>query len=147
MGSFTSIVLVSLSAARKKANDASIKEEVHQMRVLLEENMNDYGSYGNLQTGRWVDLGSTNTCASAIPSGNGSYAAQALQICNNIMSQESGTPLDGISSFFYLGTNVGAQKYSILTWLPGQQIYWCAGSSGVSTDPGSWNSQGCYANP
>ncbi len=45
----SSIVYASLNSARAKGKDAAIKESVNQLRLLLEQNFNDYGTYVNLQ--------------------------------------------------------------------------------------------------
>jgi prepilin-type N-terminal cleavage/methylation domain-containing protein len=146
IGLLASIVLVALSSARGKAKDAAIKGEVEQLRTLLEQNNSDYGSYANLQPNNaWVPA--NTSCAAYVTAG--SYATQVQQICTNIINQEGGTSVGFGGAQFYLGVNGGnPQKYSILVYLPGQQTYWCAGSSGASgTDPGSWNNPGCFNNP
>ena len=145
IGLLASIVLVSLSSARLKAKDAAIKEGLVQMRNLMEMNANDTGSYALLQPQQWVPFTGV-TCATWGVSGT--YAAQAQQVCTSIVNQETGsTP--GAGYWFYSGNSVNIiQKYSLLAWLPGQQIYLCVGSSGVSTDTGSsWANPGCFNNP
>ena len=146
IGLLASIVMAALASARGRARDSSIKEELIQMRTLLEENIGDYGTYTNLQTSTWINT--TGGCTAGIPSTNGSYASQAQQLCVNIMNQESGSP--GQGTYLYLGTQLGyTQKYSMLVWLPGQQVYLCVGSDGISTvnDGGGWSASGCWANP
>ena len=142
-----SILLALLTSARAKAHDSAIKEEVVQMRTLMEYNNSDYGNYSNLsRNSGWVTSNYAN--CSAYPA-LGNYASQFQQICQQIINNESNCS----GTCFYAGVNAGVSgantsTYSILVWLPGQQTYWCAGSSGaVGTDPGSWNNPGCYNNP
>ncbi|MDO8408317.1 MAG: type II secretion system protein [bacterium] len=147
IGLLSSIVLASLRTARANARDSAIKEEVGQLRILMELNRSDYGSYSNLSLNSGWIRGTYATCA-AYPV-LGTYAAQFRSICTSIMSKEAGAPVNT----FYSGvsgsvTGANTVTYSILVWLPGAQTYWCAGSSGaVSTDPGSWLSAGCWLNP
>ena len=146
IGLLASIVLVSLTSARGKAKDASIKSEINQLQTLLEQNANDVGSYSNLQVNQWVTASAT--CAAWGISGT--YAAQARAICTNIVSlEDSATPAQGAGTLFYSGNGVDmAQRYSMFVWLPGAQIYYCLGISGYSTNPSDvWNGTGCYSNP
>lgn len=140
-----SIILASLNSARARARDSAIKEEVQQLRTIMEENNNDYGSYSNLQPGQWVTASNVTCTTMAV---QGSYAAQVQNICSAIITDQGGAGLNG-GIQFYLGTyNFVPSQYSILVWLPGQNTYWCAGSSGaVGADPGTWNTPGCFNNP
>ena len=152
IGLLASIVLASLSSAKAKAQDAAIKEEVAQLRVLEEENANYYGNYNNLQNGGWVPI---NISCAAL-SGGGVYAAEALKLCTGILSNEGGASVNNGNQIYMYNqfwngsayTAYNPQKYSIMAWLPGQQNWWCAGSSGtgLSTLP-NWGSVGCFGNP
>src|ERR1700704_5116185 len=115
------------------------------MRTLLEQNAGDYGDYLNLNPNvAWVTGGGTCNSLNV----TGTYAAQALAICNIILGLEpvTGAPF---TSIFYLGTTgTLPQKFSILVWLPASQIYLCEGSDGISTAAGTpWTGLGCWANP
>jgi len=145
IGLLASIVLTALTTARVKAREASIREETVQLRTLLEENNNDFGSYLNLNPNQaWVTPGGSCNVLNV----SGTYAAQALTICNAIVGLEPTTGVPN-NNLFYLGTNgTLPQKYSILVWLPASQIYLCMGSDGIGTDSGStWNTLGCWNNP
>ncbi len=142
IGLLASIVMVSLASARAKAHDATIISEADQLQTLAELNNNDYRSYTNLQPpspGVWIASGA---CASA--SVSGTYAAQFISICNEILQNESG----GNSNYFYAGNlTSAASNYSFMSWLPYQQTYYCVGNDGTSYTTGTWSSLGCRSNP
>jgi prepilin-type N-terminal cleavage/methylation domain-containing protein len=150
IGLLASVVLSSLNTVRNKANDASIKEEAHQLVSLLTLNYNDYGSYCNLQFG-WTTI---NGACNAIFSGT--YATQAAAICNNIVKLNgnygSGYGGSGYSIYSNVGIASCATAYSFMIALNDGHWY-CTGSSGVSAEYTSWGSPGdgttpgCYNNP
>ncbi len=146
IGMLASVVISSVSSARTKAKDVAIKAEVQQLRTIMEENYTDYGSYAYLQpNSAWVPENSS--CAAYVT--GGTYAAKVQQICQQIITWQSGSIAPQPNRQFYLGVSGGdTQKYSILVYLPGANTYWCVGSSGNSgTDPGTWNNPGCLKNP
>ena len=150
IGLLASIVLASLTSARSKAKDASLKTEAMQLRNLMEQNANDYGRYTELEPQQWITA-SNVTCSTWGVSGT--YAAQAQQICSNIATLQGGLGVNGGYQLFVgnngvTNTAFDPQKYSIMVWLPGQNVHWCVGSDGVGVSVlGNWLSQGCYGNP
>ncbi|MES2216622.1 MAG: type II secretion system protein [Patescibacteria group bacterium] len=151
IGLLSSIVISSLATARLKGKDASIKQQMSQLRNLLELNKIDYDSYAQLQPNTWFNT--AGSCASNIPGGN--YYNQAVTICNAIYALNANDPNNfmGNNYSMYMGEQTANNnfKYSIMAWLPGKKVYYCMGSSGKSSDttvPNNfWNQAGCYGNP
>ncbi len=143
VGLLSSILVSSLSSARLKGRDAKIRQQVLQMRTLMELDYSETSSYVNLQTG-WHSTAAG--CAASAFAGN--YITKAREICTAIVDSSSSSNFAGNSVYF--GNNVNlSTKYSIMVYLPGQQTFFCVGSSGrtsVGTD-GNWGSAGCYGNP
>jgi prepilin-type N-terminal cleavage/methylation domain-containing protein len=140
IGLLASVVLASLSSARTKAKDASIKESMHQFALLLELNYSDVGSYSNLQAAGW-----STTVATCNTLFSGTYAANARQICGKIV-----TDMGGLGFGMYTGNSSDNNtKFSIMAYLPGKGTYFCVGSSGGTsdTDVGGFSSSGCFYNP
>lgn len=140
IGVLSSVVLASLNSARTRARDAAIKTGIKQFVTLLQLEYSDTGSYTALQSG-W-----DYTAAECNNSFSGTYAANARQICTNIVSN---------SGAIYTGTNINnATMFSVFAPLPGsaaQGYYFCMGSSGAVTSVGTpsngWVTPGCHANP
>lgn len=135
IGILASIVLVSLSGAKTKANDSSIKSEVRSFVPLMHLEFSETGSYAALQSG-W------NTCTFS-----GNYASQAQALCTHIMSVVNG------GNEFYTGNATSlANNFSVMARL-NDGDYFCVGSSGrtyegpIDPGTGSWTGAGCYANP
>lgn len=136
IGVLSSVVLASLSSARLRARDAAAKAGARQLASLMYLELNDTGSFANLQYG-W-DYNSTD-CNNSFA---GTHAASARQICANIVSN---------TTQLYTGNNVsGATHFSIMVRLPSNDRYFCVGSSGRTSDTetgSTWGAAGCYANP
>ena len=134
----SSVVMTSLSSARKKAKDSAIKEAAHQFTTLMALNYNDYGDYCNLQAG-WIGTGTCNTIFS------GTHITTARNICNNIFNN---TPTDGSLNRIYANTGVGcASAYSFMILLNNGK-WFCTGSSGRKGEYINYNGQpGCWDNP
>src|SRR3989344_1825968 len=81
IGILSSVVFASLSNSRLKARDAAIRQEMVQFRNLLEQEFNDNDSYIALQRG-WAPA---NACGSI--GFSGTYAAQAVSLCNDIVAK------------------------------------------------------------
>lgn len=141
IGVLSSVVLASLNTARTKARDAAVKTGIRQLVTLIQLDYSDTGSYAALQGSGW-----DYTAANCNDSFSGTYAANARQICANIV--ENGGAL-------YVGTNINnATMFSAFAPLPGsaaQGYYFCMGSSGAvsvnGTGSNGWVSPGCHANP
>jgi prepilin-type N-terminal cleavage/methylation domain-containing protein len=145
IGVLSSVVLASLSSARLKAKDALIRQEVNQMRTLLELEYSDTGSYTALnQNISWI-----YTYADCDTYMLGNYASQAKEICKKLVDNASMT---WTSLKLYFGTQGSIpSKYSIMVGLPGRNAFLCAGSSGAITvmpvGSGDWTYPGCWSNP
>lgn len=140
----SSIVTASLNSARQRAKDSAIKQGVNQMRLLLEQNLSDYGSYTNLQPNLWYP----NTACSTL-SGAGNYGAQAASICANLISTMA---MPSNWTFIFGLTNSVSQSnaFSIMAYLPYKNTYYCVGSSGRNSDisvGGDGTPPGCSSNP
>ncbi len=145
IGILSAVVLASLSTARSKAKDASIRSEAQEFRNLLNLEYSETGSYTNLTKG-WIGGGTVNgqtTCEARGYAGN--YAAQAVGICNAIRNTL------GASYDQAFNTSGSGQTYSIMArYSSGTMI--CYGSSGATSDnvpysgPGL-NYPGCQGNP
>jgi prepilin-type N-terminal cleavage/methylation domain-containing protein len=141
----STVVLAALSTARGKAKDAKIKTEVLQLRTLLVQEYNDTGSYDNLQVQTWIP---GTPCSNAFTAG--SYASQAVAICNSIVATINGESDVASWGSFYSGNPDEVNKFSIFAWLPGAKKWLCVGSSGTSIGVGQgngWADVGCYGNP
>jgi len=150
IGLLSSVVLASLSSARLKGRDASIRQQMLQLRTLIEQNYDDYGSYIFLQNNVWIPL--TQNCTVSFTSGN--YASQAAAICNAIVALNGNDPnnWNGSNLSMYFGNSIdNNNKYSIMAWLPGKKTYICMGSSGrtseTTTSANLWVQPGCFHNP
>lgn len=146
IGVLSSVVLVSLNAARTRARTASIESSVLEFRKLMELEYSETGSYTNLNK-TWV--GSATSCAARGYAGN--YAARAVSICNAIIAQVTHVSPNN----FFTGVNTSAgfsnsTQYSIIARTP-DGLYFCAGSSGRTSrgnaNDGAWLGAGCYGNP
>jgi type II secretory pathway pseudopilin PulG len=166
IGLLSSVVLASLNSARGKAKNAAVKQEVRELAKLFELEYNDNGSYTNLNTNScsWVTISSSN-CNSFF---TGTYAVQARNICNNIVSNAK-TDLWVSPGYGLLICNPidGSKKYSIMAALNDNpsSYFFCSGSSGTSDNAQYWISRldgtdiqsnsarwsespvGCYYNP
>lgn len=144
IGILASVVLASLNSARTKSRDAAIKSQVLEFRKIMEMEFSDTGSYTNLNRG-WVGSVTNPSCATRGYAGT--YATQAIAICNGIV----GLTADGANELF-TGVNTSAGysnglNYSIMASI--STGWFCAGSSGRTYEgpTGSWLGTGCYGNP
>lgn len=142
----TSITLSALTTARLKGRDTAIKNEVRQMRILMQQSFSDTGTFAGVQTQSWIT--GSGDCSVYV----GTYAAQAKQICLAIvslsLSSGSGYLWSGTA---LLGSDPNQNKYySIMAYLPGKGAFFCMGSNGQNTDTGTassptpWSQPGCY---
>lgn len=155
IGILASIVLVSLSSARNKSKDASIKAEVGQLRTLMELEMDEKASYAGIKAGGgWWKAGDTCTGFTST-----NYSVQAAQLCNKLV-QDVTPACTSNSCVYFKATSPNANdKFAIMVYLPGASAeagagrYYCLGSSGamsvgpVNPGAGNWSGAGCYANP
>ena len=136
IGVLSSVVLASLNSARSRARDAAVKAGVRQLVTLMHMEYNDNGNFTNLQSG-W-----DYTAADCNGSFGGSFAANARQICGNVVAN---------GGAIYTGNSVSlSTHFSIMALLPSTGRYFCVGSSGGTSDTetgSNWLSSGCYANP
>ncbi len=151
IGLLSSIVLASLSTARAKARDASIKQEVGSLTSMMELNRSDYGDYCNLQ---YINSSSFSsfipqfkTCDSAF---SGTYANKASAMCK-IIQGDSGKGLFNMSGYkMLLYTSKGCgNTYSIAVSLNDGKWY-CIGSSGARgeySSPFLSTNHGCPYSP
>lgn len=143
IGLLSSVVLASLQTARAKANDASIQASVRQFAILLETERTERGSYAYLQSDwDYTVAECNNSFATSF------FVTRAREICVDIIERGGGQ--------FYTGTNnttfPRTSNYAIMARLPGQNTYFCVGSSGRNSDTtpspaDNWNREGCYNNP
>ncbi|MES2216621.1 MAG: type II secretion system protein [Patescibacteria group bacterium] len=150
IGLLSSIVISSLTVARQKGKDGAVKQQVNQLRNLIELNYSEYGTYTQIQPYVWFQ--NPTDCLNAITTGN--YAIQAQLICLNLFKLNGNSPNNflGPNYFLFLGNGVSnSTKYSISTYLPGKGTFYCAGSSGRSSDnttnSDTWANPGCSNNP
>ncbi len=129
IGLLSSIVLASLSTARAKARDASIKQEVGSLTSMMELNRSDYGDYCKLQSSGFIIssfIPGYKTCNNVF---SGTYAKKASDMCK-IMLSDSGS-IYGPSYRILFHTSKGCSNtYSIVVALNDGKWY-CIGSSGA----------------
>lgn len=148
IGVLSSVVLASLNLARERARTAAVKQQVLEMRKVMELAYSEEGTYANLNRG-WVGTGATNpTCANRGYSGT--RATDALRVCEGVVANTISH-----ENRLYTGVNTGlghsnANQYSIMALLPDGQIF-CAGSSGATSvavfNGTGYLQPGCYSNP
>lgn len=155
IGLLASVILASLDSARKKARDSAIKTQMLEMRKLLELQYNDYSDYGALQPAQWIT--SLANCDTYYPlASTNPYVLQGNAICKSIY-KTSADQSGANGNRFYAGSNgfSTSRYYSMMAYLPGENIWQCVGSSGQSkvalntwgppTPPASM--VGCWGNP
>ncbi|MDB5266885.1 MAG: prepilin peptidase dependent protein type pilus assembly protein PilA [Parcubacteria group bacterium] len=150
IGLLASVIISSLNVARQKGRDGAIKQQIGQLRTLIELNYSEYGTYSQIQPYIWFQ--NPIDCSNSITTGN--YANQAQLICLNLFKLNGNSPNNwlGPSYFLFLGNNVSnSNKYSISTFLPGKGKFYCLGSGGISSDTtgssDTWINPGCMNNP
>ena len=112
IGILSTIVLVSLSTARNKANDAAIQADMNQVRSIAEMVYGDNNNYSSLCTGS----GGLCTDNSGNCSGN-SYTSQLSTIVTDVSGKNGGTaPICYTSGSAYCSSatlNTGGNSYCI----------------------------------
>lgn len=165
----SAIVLAALTSARLRARDVSVKGEVNQMRILLDQEYTDNNSYKNLEptpastpaapcaggvtctNGSW--LYTAGDCTAWAAAAQGAYASKAKDICNNIITNSGASYFGTGAVDFWVGASASGNNniYSIMAWLPYKGAFYCVGSSGNNSDYTTsgtlWTNPGCYNNP
>ena len=132
----SSIVFTALNGAKTKAKDAAVKQGVREFEKLMILQYYDYSTYAPLQQGAWIPA---TPCSSAF---GGTYATQAINICNNIiLNAKVGT--DSMVVWNNSGDTIN--NYSISVKLNNGNTF-CVGSSGSSETVGG-TGVGCMNNP
>lgn len=149
IGLLSSVILASLVSARLKGRDSKIKQQLTQMRNIIELDYTEVnpGSFTNLQTGTWYSTAAQ--CNAATFAGN--YATKAREICLAIVGASSNS-FPGGTGMFYVGNSISVStSYSIMAFLPYKNTFYCVGSGGLVSDTNAagapWTQSGCYANP
>jgi prepilin-type N-terminal cleavage/methylation domain-containing protein len=141
----SSVVLASISTARKKSRDSAVRAQAMQFRNLLSLEYNDTGSYANFFIS-WV--GSTATCDNINAASQ--YKAKGVEVCKNLYNSSEDSVLRGANRMYLNRPNVtGNNRFTLLVYLPYKQTWLCVGSNGAisDTDGGSaWTSPGCWNN-
>jgi len=100
IGLLSTIVLVSLNAAREKARDSKRKGDIHQIQLALQLYYDDHDVYPQEN---WCDS-STGSCGSACPCGENSWSVSSV-IYTALVGREyiQNLPVDPLndSSYFY----------------------------------------------
>ena len=140
----SSVVLASLRTAQARSRETAIKTQVNQLRVLLEQEFLDTGSYSALQPDHWAP--GFRSCATMTLSGL--YATQVRAICTNIVALSFPAPTD--FAFKLAVQPASSSQYSAIAWLPNKGTYYCIGSSGRNSETavsGAATDPGCPRNP
>lgn len=179
IGLLSSVVLTSLSSARLRARDAKLMQEARSLAQLHLLEYADANSFSRFNQGRWrtsTAAGGTFLCTDGtypFVAAGSNHAAQATSLCtsmvNTIGTVTTNAVYNGVNGTYWNP----AQSWSIMVYLPGQNKYFCIGSSGrssieayttgtlviapntegaVNSAGGSyagigWISPGCYSNP
>lgn len=118
IGILAAIVLAALGNARAKANDASVKSEMHQMRTAADlyytTNNNAYGSAGT----------TAGSCAGAT-AGSAMWADGATKMSTLISQVQS---LSGAAN---VDCGTSPSVYSVAAALPSGG-YWCVDNTGIA---------------
>lgn len=148
IGLLSTIVLSGVRQARLKAADSRVKQEVVQLRTVMELERSETGTYSAIKN----YSGPSFIAAGGSCSGfTGNYAAQAQSVCQALVDATGSSC--GSSCVYFRSTNPSSPTlFTIMAYLPGSNTYYCLGSSGKSSattpypSPG-WNDAGCYNNP
>jgi prepilin-type N-terminal cleavage/methylation domain-containing protein len=134
-------VMASVSSARMKSKDSTIKAQAFQLATTMELNFSEYGSYCQLQYG-WITA--VSTCNAIFSGTNASNAREVCKKIYNISKDLAGYPGYRI----YSNTTTGCTKtYSFMFGLNNGKWY-CIGSSGARGEyPSYAGNPGCYNNP
>jgi len=128
IGILSAVVLASLSTARNKGNDASVKSNLHtvitQAAVYFSDNGNTYGDFND-------GLGGPAICP--VPSDTNASVFGDTVIKNAIASAIAYTPVGGVSSCHSTNTTfvTAVSRPSVPDSVP-PSVYWCVDSTGQS---------------
>src|SRR3989344_5695261 len=129
IGSLSAIVIASLSTARNKANDASVKANLHtvktQATVFFGENVNSYGTFDN-GAGGPADCPTPGTVDTSV------FGNSTIE--NAIASAIAYTPVGGVASCFALDNDYTAtvSRPAVSGASAPPSVYWCVDSAGTS---------------
>ena len=143
IGLLSAVVLAALSQARLASRDAAIQQEVREMAKVLELEYLSTKSYAAFQSAWHNDAANCRVSFTA----SVNYGQAGRDICEKIVGLNTGA---GQTNLFYIGNNKSTtDKYSVMAWLPGDQTFFCVGSSGGSYQGPSagWVGAGCAYNP
>jgi prepilin-type N-terminal cleavage/methylation domain-containing protein len=173
IGFLTTMVLGSLQAARLKAIDAKIQEQVLALRQVMQLEYGDKGTYSAFKVVTGSASGWRNTAAACAASNfpASAYATRVSEICTEIV-RLAGPGCGSSCLYFYnvaipglppgngLGQNNPPDVISIEAYLPGETFealaggstrsrWYCASSFGNASvaDGSLWNENGCQQNP
>jgi prepilin-type N-terminal cleavage/methylation domain-containing protein len=132
----SSIVLTTLGSARNKAKDVAVKQGVREFEKLLQLEYQETGDYSNLQSCAWIPVSAQN-CDSMFAGSN--YRVQAVNICNNILSNGNKEMWGGYALFICNSIDAYS-RYSIMASLRNNK-WFCAGNSGSSDNVYYWASR------
>lgn len=163
IGVLSSVVLMSLTNARKKGNEAAIIQSLMQFRNLYELAYSDKGNYSDLQP---VSVPTpSGSCIYYSGSSGFKCSANTLLKCQNIFGDTGDITnpnavslckqIVAMTGNFTIGlANTSSNQYSFWAWLPSQNKFMCYGSSkNQSTTASSPDFSpgnllpGCPANP
>ncbi len=149
IGLLSSVILSSLVNARLKGRDSKIKQQLTQMRNLIELDYSETNpaTFANLQTGIWYSsVAQCSATTFAAP-----YGTKAQEICQAIVNNSSSNYPGGYGMFYIGNSKSVSTNYSIMAFLPYKKTYYCVGNSGLVSDTNNagspWNENGCYSNP
>lgn len=174
IGLLSSVVLASLGEARNKGKDAAILSDLHQMEILLQQELNDAGNYEGLQA-YWDEIWVPNnhSCENVFPPSpsvvDGSvhkttpsaYRDQMIALCKDVLKN---APPDAYNNQIYFGAanpnNSGSGGINYNTWETrytrysiavklNKGGYFCVGSSGAKSESpnAAFTEPGCISNP
>ena len=148
IGLLATVVLSGVRQARLKAADSRVKQEVVQLRTVMELERSETGSYSAIKN----YTGPSFIAAGGSCSGfTGTYAAHAQSVCEALVAATGDSC--GSSCVYFRSTNPSSPTlFTIMAYLLGSNTYYCLGSSGKysATTPfpsSGWNDPGCYNNP
>ncbi len=172
IGILASVVLVSLNSARAKAKDATIIAAANSMMKAAQFSYLSIGSYAGYMFAFWNSNATSSDCNSSTSFDSLPTAERANMkaVCGKIVDTISGAPSNHeVWAVFWTGGVGGAPvraqgyiKYSIITYLPGKNTFYCIGSNGrtsmtTATSPvgsgcgdagaESWQCPGCPGDP
>ena len=144
IGLLASVVLASLTDARRSAKDSVMKQQVRSMATIFELERNETGAYQN-----YLNQGPGNSIGPKCADKNfvGKYADKILELCESIVSQAEFTS-NTVAIIHVRNTELRDGKhYSVGAWLNNGNWY-CVGSSGKTSEgPIDVDAPGCPGNP